>query len=404
MKRIMIIDERKLIGYAGGAEHIICDLANEMLNRGYYVDMVCMESQKGRPWYYLDENVQIINLNYEYCTSRYNGAGWQLKKLKREVLRALGGPKLVIAGKQYADPKKEYFFNEFINRLKLCLAEKKTDVIIAISEDSAYIAQQAKKKIEDIPVIAMCHSNPANYIQDMQEYQLNALKDSTFVQVLMESFKPILNKAGVDRIIAIPNVVKQFSDSELVNLNECKNTIITAGRLEGNGKRQHLLIEAFARIADRYPEWKLDIYGEADNKRYPQKLEKLIKQYGLESRVQLRGLTDKLHDQMRKSDIFAFSSRDEGFGLALAEAMSIGLPVIAYKSCYPTDELVQDGKEGLLASDDVDDFADKLSKLISDADLRMSLGKNGHVKAAQFSGTVIWDKWENVIKQAMQVI
>lgn len=404
MKRIMIIDERKLIGYAGGAEHVICDLANNMLSRGYCVDMVCMESKSGRPWYYLDEKARVINLNYEYCNYRFNGIGWQIKKLEQETLRALGGPRLVVAGKQYANPKREYFFREFIKRLSLCLSEIKPDVIIAISEDSAYIAQQAKKNVGDIPVIAMCHSNPANYIQDMQEYQLNALKASTFVQVLMESFKPILNKAGVDRIIAIPNAVKQFSDSELVNLNECKNTIITAGRLEGNGKRQHLLIEAFARIADRYPEWKLDIYGEADNKRYPQKLEKLIKQYGLESRVQLRGLTDKLHDQMRKSDIFAFSSRDEGFGLALAEAMSIGLPVIAYKSCYPTDELVQDGKEGLLASDDVDDFADKLSKLISDADLRMSLGKNGHVKAAQFGGTVVWDKWENVIKQAMQVI
>ena len=404
MKRIMIIDERKLIGYAGGAEHIICDLANEMLNRGYYVDMVCMESQKGRPWYYLDEKARVINLNYEYCNYCFNGIGWQIKKLELETLRALGGPRLVVAGKQYANPKREYFFREFIKRLSLCLSEIKPDVIIAISEDSAYIAQQAKKNVGDIPVIAMCHSNPANYMNDMQDYQLVAWRDASAVQVLMKSFEPILNKVGVYRIVAIPNVVKQFSETELVKLDECKHTIITAGRLEGNGKRQHLLIEAFAKIADRYPEWKLDIYGEADNKRYPQKLEKLIKQYGLESRVQLRGLTDKLHNQMRQSDIFAFTSRDEGFGLALAEAMSIGLPVVAYRSCYPTDELIEDGEDGLLALDGVDDFAEKLSRLIGDAELRKKLGRNGHVKAAQFNEQLIWDKWEALIKQAMQVM
>ena len=78
--------------------------------------------------------------------------------------------------------------------------------------------------------------------------------------------------------------------------------------------------------------------------------------------------------------------------------------MVGYRSCYRTDELLEGGEDGLLALDGVDDFAEKLSRLIGDAELRKKLGRNGHVKAAQFNEQLIWDKWEALIKQAMQVM
>ena len=114
------------------------------------------------------------------------------------------------------------------------------------------------------------------------------------------------------------------------------------------------------------------------------------------------GATDNVLDVYNKAAIFAFPSAYEGFGLALTEAMSAGLPVIGYKNCPAVNELIKDGENGYLCEDGVNAFAQALDKLMSDEKLRKKMGKAAKEDMKQYDSEKIWDMWEKLIKQVAQ--
>ena len=111
-----------------------------------------------------------------------------------------------------------------------------------------------------------------------------------------------------------------------------------------------------------------------------------------------KGTTSNIFSVLREADIFAFPSAFEGFGLALAEAMSVGLPVIGYRSCSAVNELILDGNNGFLCDDGITDFANKLDILMSSKKLRLEFGRNGRSLIKQYEPSLIWDKWEILLK------
>ena len=115
-----------------------------------------------------------------------------------------------------------------------------------------------------------------------------------------------------------------------------------------------------------------------------------------------RGTTSNVFSVLSEGDIFAFPSAFEGFGLALAEAMSVGLPVIGYRSCSAVNELILDGENGFLCADGISDLADKLDMLMSDKNLRIRFGKNGKISMQQYEPKLIWDKWESLLKDVSE--
>ncbi len=396
IKKIMFVDERKVVNYSGGAEKVICEFANEFTRRGFNISIVCMDEKLGLPFHPLNENVHFVNLCYDYGKP-FGGIKWLAKKFQREVMRGLGGKNFVIAGKHYQDPKKQYFFSEFVQRLTKCVDDLTPDLIISVSEDSAYIAQVAAPRI---PIIAMCHSDPIDFADQFTDVHRRAWQNAKYVQVLQPRFVQSLSDLGISgNVVVIPNAVEQVPDADIVNLSVCRKRIITAGRLEGATKRQHILLEAFAQIAKRFPDWQLDIYGAADNLRYQKRLLSMVKKLNLENKVRFFDVTENFLGVLKDYDIFAFPSRREGFGLALAEAMSAGLPVVACRECYPegNNEFIRNGETGLLSTDSPYDFAEKIMLLISDAPLRQKIGSAAHEAMKVYDGVTVWDKWENLI-------
>ena len=114
------------------------------------------------------------------------------------------------------------------------------------------------------------------------------------------------------------------------------------------------------------------------------------------------GATDNVLDVYNKAAIFAFPSAYEGFGLALTEAMSAGLPVIGYKNCPAVNELIKDGENGYLCEDGVNAFAQALDKLMSDEKMRKKMGKAAKEDMKQYDSEKIWNMWEKLIKQVAQ--
>ena len=102
------------------------------------------------------------------------------------------------------------------------------------------------------------------------------------------------------------------------------------------------------------------------------------------------------------SDIFAFPSFWEGFGLALAEGMSAGLPAVGFKTCPGVNELIKDGESGYLCEDNLEAFTDALDKLMSDKDLRVKMGRAAKESMKQFAPQKNWDKWESLIMNAVR--
>lgn len=396
-KRILFVDEHKIVNYAGGVEKVICSFANEFIKRNYEITIVCMDRDMGRPLYELDKNVDFINLRYDDSSRNFDNWTWKWKKIQKEVIRTFTGADMMICGHHIEDPKKMYYFDEFATRLKKVIAESQPDLIISISADGAYIAQAAIEG-KDIPVIAMCHTDPGYFVNDFSEKQIRAWKKCVYVQVLMDSFVPVLQNFGIRNVVSIANIVPQLPDDDVCDLSNEHNRIISVGRIDGFVKRQDLLIEAFLCVSKKYTNWTLHIYGDVANQHYMRKLNNFVRQNNLNNRVFFEGVTTDILGCLRQADIFAFPSRYEGFGLAMAEAMSAGLPVVACEQCVPAKEFIKSGINGVLCQEGVEEYAYGMELLMKNKQMREEMGRAAHKYMKKFSDKNIWDKWENLIK------
>lgn len=180
-----------------------------------------------------------------------------------------------------------------------------------------------------------------------------------------------------------------------------RKVVISIGRIARVAKRQHLLIEAFNKIHHRYSEWQIELYGEIVDKEYFRYCENLIKNYNLSSKVRYLGVTDKIYEVLQEVSIFAFPSSFEGFGLALAEAMSAGLPCIGFKSCSAVNELIKDGSNGILCDDTIEDFARGLAELMDDEEKRNRYGQQAKEDMKQYAPEKIWNEWEELINKTV---
>ena len=409
MKKIMLIDEFKMVNYAGGIEQVVCGFANDFVRRGYEVTLVSLDREKGVPFFPLDERVSFINLCYDvgglYFTPAYF---WS--KLKKEIFRLFYGPNLVSKGKKVRDPKKEYYYNEFKRRLGLAIERMNPDVIITSGATSTVIVLEIIKKMKRCTngtsmylldrrpiVISTCHTDARNAIEHMDEKQYQALREASCVTVLMQSYVEQMKRIGVSSVYWMPNAVHQVFFDRKADLSVCRHKIVYVGRMEEQLKRPHLLIQAFGKIAKQYPKWSLHLYGEQSNVHYVNRLKKLANEYQITDRVIFEGPSNAIAEHLQEADIFAFPSSFEGFGIALTEAMAVGLPAIGYRSCDAVNELIIDGQNGFLCEDGVDDFANKLAMLMDDQALRIQMGENARQAMKIYSPQRILDRWESLL-------
>ncbi len=161
-------------------------------------------------------------------------------------------------------------------------------------------------------------------------------------------------------------------------------------------------IEAFNKITRDYPDWEVEFYGDVMDEDYLSYCNQLIAKYGLSNKVRYKGVTSKVYDVLKTASIFAFPSSFEGFGLALAEAMSAGLPCVGFKSCSAVNEIIKDGSNGILCDDTIEDFARGLAELMDDADKRQQYGKQAKEDMKKYAPENIWKQWEELINKTVR--
>ncbi len=371
--KIMMVRDRNVLN-----TNWVVYLANLFISRGHEVVIACdTYSKLGKTGvgYDIDPKVRICNLS-----AKTNN------KLKN----------IFIAVRNKIIPP--YFrFNKLIEA-------EQPDILLSYFPTDLYNITRFQD--HKAPIIQMVHNYPPVLLRKIMRKNIisryfckQSFKKVNTFQVLMNSYKGKIDPFFEPKnIVRIANPVKQYKENELVDLSKEKKKIIYVARVERRIKQPHLLIEAFAKIAKDFPDWKVEIWGTAKYEDYNQEIANFIKEHQLENQVSLAGYTMDIEGLYRSADIHAFPSVCEGFSLAIADAMSIGLPHIGFDYAHSVNEIIIDGHNGFLAKD-VDDFADKLKKLMSDKELRIKFGKNAHEDMKAYAPEIILDQWDELFKQ-----
>lgn len=203
---------------------------------------------------------------------------------------------------------------------------------------------------------------------------------------------PQNQRAVIYNPLAVPE-----EQSELVDIPEGidrnRKWIVAMGRLT-HQKGFDLLLTAFAQIAPEYPDWQLLILGEGELR---SELEQLREKLNLVDRVCLPGLIPNPFPLLAQGELFVLSSRYEGFGNVLIEAMACGLPVISTDCPSGPKEIINDGINGLLVTNqDHNHLAKAMASLMEDEQRRKQLAKEAKQGLDKFQPATILSQWESL--------
>jgi glycosyltransferase involved in cell wall biosynthesis len=173
--------------------------------------------------------------------------------------------------------------------------------------------------------------------------------------------------------------------------------LLGVGRL-ADQKQFNVLIRVFASLANRHSLWSLRILGEGPLRA---DLQRQIAELGLESRIKLAGVTSAIENEFVEADIFALTSKYEGFGMVLVEAMTVGLPCVTFDCPSGPREISMDGQVALLVTlNDEQALELALERLMVDADLRKTLGSQARASVIErFSLAKIIEQWDLLFQE-----
>lgn len=210
---------------------------------------------------------------------------------------------------------------------------------------------------------------------------------------------------NVRRVAVIPNAVPwplPIQEPRISPKCVCppgRKVLLGAGRLEPE-KGFDSLLEAFAGIAQTHTDWDLVILGEGTLRTM---IEQQVQVAGLEKRVHLPGLVGNVGEWYERADLYVMSSRFEGFGNTLAEALAYGLPAVSFDCDTGPRDIIRHEMDGLLVPPgDVTGLAAALDRLMRDANLRKRFAERAVEARERFSITRIAGMWEELFERVVE--
>lgn len=383
MKIVFII---KSFAMKAGVERLMSDKMNYMAEHGHSVILVTYEQGNHSKPFALNENIKHIDLDTRFFT---------LKKyaLPRRVLEYI---KLRKVFKKRLQKVIDEFQPDIINTTTYSI--NIIDILLNLHCTAkitieSHVSFDSILKEDDFKGKGILHTIARHY----DAYYFNKLKKIDAFVALTKGDAAQWEKY-VHKVYVIPNPLTVYPE-HIKRHDVTHYRIICAGRLNYQ-KGYDLLIEAFSLIADKCQEWHIDIFGSGDDE---QSLQDLITHKGLKNRVLIHPATNRLYEEFQNSDFFVFSSRYEGWGLVLVEAMACGIPVISFRCKYGPEDIISNEVDGLLVKDgDIQELADKIFWMISHQQQCKIMGNKARESAIKYKKGPIFQKWLAILNDLVE--
>jgi len=281
------------------------------------------------------------------------------------------------------------------------------DVILVVNSSSRAVFFSDVAKRLEIPLVYSMRGSTEyclRYLWPCRSVFELPFKVADAVHLLMPSYQDILDPEERVKVTTIPSQIEPatvYASPDQPNADG-RYKVIYSGRLSFE-KQLHFLIQAFAKLAEEFPDWDLQIIGNGP-------LEEQLKKQAQESRFADRiewlsvDNTESMYELYPKAHLKVLPSEYEGCPMALREAMAHGLPVIAYDTCSGSNEIIEHDVDGLLAfaKEPVSGLANAMRDLMADSQKRFNLGQKGIEKAACYLPEPINQEWEALLLSAIE--
>lgn len=276
------------------------------------------------------------------------------------------------------------------------------DVIIGVMETCSLVSKLATIGL-GIPIIMTEHNaferpknTPLTKWQIITKFYINKLY--CCVTILTEADKEFIG-LRLKNTVVMPNPLFL---TPIIKSPVKDKIVLAAGRIDDwHCKGFDILLKAWGTIAKQYPDWTLEIAGEG-KKEDLELLQNIVRKSEVENQVKFLGYQKNIVDRYKQSAIFVLSSRYEGFGLVLIEAMSQGCACVACDFKGRQREIIRNDSEGLVCvPNDVDALALAIKKMIDDDMYRQKVQKAAIERSKYYAMDKTIKRWENLLKRLL---
>jgi glycosyltransferase involved in cell wall biosynthesis len=369
----------------GGTIRANLNLARHLAATGHEVEIISVVRGQGRdePFFGpFPDGVKVVALDDRRKNATPPGPAWLRKRL-----RTRGSVLMNPADRTYKG------FSLWVDIRLVRALRRRTGFLIATRPGLNLIA--AELAPPGLVLIGEEQMNLAHHNRELRRAMPRLYPRLNAVTVLTtrdgEAYRAHLGP-GV-RIERIPNTARDMG-SRRADLGS--RTVLTAGRLVTQ-KGYDLLIPAWAPVAARHPDWRLEIHGSGVMRR---ELEELIREHGLSEVVTLAGPSSDLGADMERASIYVLSSRVEGLPLVMLEAMSKGMAVVSFDCPTGPADIIDDHRNGLLVpAKDVEGLGRALVEMIQDEELRRRCAAAAVETAREYSVESVMPQWDALLAE-----
>ena len=377
-QKLKIVYVTPALYMAGGVERVLTLKANYFAEHfGYDITIILTEGKDKPLFYPLSEKIKVINLNIGFEEL------WTCSFLK----------------KIFVYLKKQHRYKKALTKELMRLHP---DITISLLRREINFINEIKDGSRKIGEL---HVNRANY-RNFDTERAGIVKRQ-FAKVWSGSLLRHLGK--LDRLVVLTekdreawielNNVEVIPDPlslSPVSISPLESKRVVAIARYSHEKGIDLLLQAWAKVEKAVSDWRLDVFGDGDRSAY----ERMIDELKIDrSHCQLHGRTNDVESEYVNSSLFVLSSRFEGFGMVITEAMACGLPVVAFDCPWGPRAIIAGGEDGLLVENgNVNALADALARLMDDEHLRRSMAEAGVRNVQRFSLDSIAGCWKSLFE------
>jgi glycosyltransferase involved in cell wall biosynthesis len=359
----------------GGTVRAAMSLAESLVDSGRSVEVVSVVRRRNRPFFPFPDGVEVSAVD-----DQRGGGGGLLRRL----------PSLLVHPDDFAYP---WCSLRTDVRLLRRLRTMRGGVVVGTRPSFNLLA--AALRPEGTVAVAQEHMNFDAHRRGLARDVLRRYRSLDALAVLTEEDRRDYAAAldGATKVVQLPNAVPPLAGERA---RPDSKVAVAAGRLNSQ-KGFDLLVEAWRPVAAAHPDWQLRIYGRGLQRAA---LRRQILDAGLAGEVFLMGATSDLGEALSQGSLFVLSSRFEGFGIVVVEAMSKGMAVVSFDCPRGPGEIIEDGRDGVLVpAGDAGALSRALLGVVEDEERRRALGAAALESARRYDPGAVGAGWAALIDE-----